>query len=90
MLRKLEGAPEAVVENVATRAFGIPFHLSEEAESVRRILRKCRARRIDLADACLIELAKEYRTGAILTLDKDFEIYRWGKNLPFELLVPLE
>jgi len=44
---------------------------------------------VDLAGACLIHLAGEFSTGEILTLDRDFEVYRWGRNKRFELLVPL-
>jgi predicted nucleic acid-binding protein len=42
---------------------------------------------MDLADACLIRLAGELQTGDILTLDGDFEVYRWGANRPFHLLL---
>ena len=27
------------------------------------------------------------QTGRILTLDRDFRLYRWGKNRPFQLLI---
>jgi predicted nucleic acid-binding protein len=43
----------------------------------------------DLADACLIRLADEFGTGDILTLDRDFAIYRWGKNKLFRMLPSL-
>jgi predicted nucleic acid-binding protein len=87
LLRNLPGAPEAVIENVAAGIFQIPFRLSGEAAGVKQVLRKYRDRRIDLADACLIRLADEFETADILTLDKDFEIYRWGKNKPFHILL---
>lgn len=86
LVRKLRGAPEAIIENVARGIFQIPFQLSREAASVRAILRKYQDREIDLADACLIHLASEFETGEILTLDKDFEVYRWGRNKAFRLL----
>ena len=86
LLRSLPGAPEAVIENVAAGIFQIPFQLSREAVGVKQVLRKYRDRKIDLADACLIRLADEFETADILTLDKDFEIYRWGRNKPFRLL----
>jgi predicted nucleic acid-binding protein len=41
---------------------------------------------MDLADACLIHLAGELQSGDILTLDRDFEVYRWGANKRFHLL----
>ena len=89
LLRTLKGAPETVVENVATGTFQIPVQLQPSAREVGRILHKYRDRQVDLADACLIHLAEHFGTGQILTLDHDFEIYRWGRNRSFELLVPL-
>lgn len=86
LLRKLAGASEAVVENVAAGIFQVPFQLSQEAAAVKQILRKYRDRRIDLADACLIHLADEFGTGDILTLDGDFGVYRWGRNKTFRVL----
>lgn len=86
LLRNLPGAPEAVTENLAAGIFQIPFQLSREAGAVKQILRKYRDRKIDLAHACLIHLAEEFATPDVLTLDNDFEIYRWGKNKPFHLL----
>ena len=56
---------------------------------MRTILRKYRDLAPDFADACLIQLANELNTGDILTLDRDFELYRWRRNRPFHLLVAL-
>jgi uncharacterized protein len=89
LLRNLPGAPEAVLENVAAGIFQVPFQLSREAPAVKQILRKYRDRKIDLADACLICLADEFGAADIFTLDTDFEIYRWGRNKPFRLLLSL-
>jgi uncharacterized protein len=90
LLRILPGAPEAVIENVAAGIFQIPFQLSRETAGVKQTLRKYRDLKIDLADACLIRLADEFESADILTLDKDFEIYRWGKNKPFRMLPDLK
>jgi uncharacterized protein len=86
LLRNLSGASEKVIENVAAGVFQIPFQLSRESAGVKHVLRKYRDRKIDLADACLIRLADEFGTADILTLDRDFLIYRWGKNKPFRML----
>jgi uncharacterized protein len=86
LLRALPGAPEAVMANVSAGIFQIPFQLSRESAGVRSILRKYRDRKIDLANACLIRMAEEFATGDVLTLDRDFAIYRWGKNRPFRIL----
>jgi uncharacterized protein len=86
LLRNLEGAREAVLDNVATGMFQVPFQISQQAASVRALLRKYRDHGMDLADACLVVLANEYETADILTLDSDFRIYRWGRNRPFRML----
>jgi len=88
LMRRLSGAAEAVIENVAKGVFRIPFELAGAAPQIQRILRKYRDQEIDLADACLIHLAGEVRSGDILTLDSDFAVYRWGTNRPFERLLP--
>ena len=89
LLRRVANAADAVLENVASGVFRLPLPLSESAHDVRRIMRKYRDRNIDLADACLIHLAEQFHTGEILTLDRDFHVYRWGKNNSFENLIRL-
>lgn len=89
LLRNLPGAAEVVIENVAAGIFQIPFQLPREAPAVQQALRKYRDRKIDLADACLICLAEEFGTADILTLDKDFEVYRWSRRKPFRILLAL-
>jgi predicted nucleic acid-binding protein len=89
LTRSLPGASEAILQNVADGTFQIPIQLPHCAGAVRRILKKYRDQDIDLADACLIHLASELRTGHILTLDNDFKFYRWGANRAFSL-IPLQ
>jgi uncharacterized protein len=86
LLRNLSGASEAVIENIAAGILQIPFQLSRETAAVKQLLRKYKDRKIDLADACLIRLADQFGTADILTLDRDFAVYRWGKNKPFRVL----
>jgi predicted nucleic acid-binding protein len=89
LLRSLKGAPEAVLENVEKGTFQIPFVISRSAPFIRRLLRKYRDQEIDFADACLIRLAEELDTDEILTLDSEFTIYRWRRDKPFKLLIPI-
>lgn len=90
LLRALKGAPDTVLENVGAGIFQIPFALSDSAPEIVRIYRKYRDRQIDLADACLVELANRFETSQILTLDRDFRIYRWGRSNSFEFLLNLD
>jgi len=90
LLRSITGAAEAILGNVAAGIFRIPFSLSQSAELVARIMHKYRDRGIDLADATLIHLATELISPDILTLDRDFEFYRWGRSNPFHLLIAFD
>jgi predicted nucleic acid-binding protein len=89
LVRSLRGAAKAVLDNVKAGTFLLPFSLRESAEPVAKLMVKYRDVPMDLADACLVQLATELEIGQILTLDRDFSIYRWKKQRPFELLVPL-
>jgi len=89
LLRDLSGASETVIENVEKGVFQIALTLPKSAAAVRRILRKYRDLPIDFADACLIRMAEELNTCEILTLDSDFDIYRWNRTRSFQLLIPL-
>ena len=89
LLRGMRGAPEAVISNVGSGVFQIPVRLVDQAASVERLMKRYRDVPMDLADACLVDLADRLETGRILTLDGDFEIYRWRVRRKFELLVAL-
>jgi predicted nucleic acid-binding protein len=89
LLRGNEGAAEAVLANVERGVFLVPFQLSDRAAQVRKLMAKYKSVPMDFADACLVDLANRLRTGEILTLDHDFQIYRWEKNRPFHFLVEL-
>lgn len=87
LLRGVSGAREAILENVERGTFQIPFTLAASAQPVRKLLAKYRRVPMDLADACLVEMADTLDTGRILTLDDDFDVYRWRTNRAFERLV---
>jgi uncharacterized protein len=87
LLRGIQGAADAVLENVGDGTFVVAYHVVGKASALRRLLKKYASVPMDFADACLVDMADEYQTGRILTLDRDFHIYRWGKNRPFDLVV---
>ena len=89
LLRQVEGAAEAILHSVATREFLLPLDLVDAAVPIQHIMAKYRDQPIDLADAFLIHLANEFATGDILTVDRDFRFYRWGRANHFQILVDL-
>jgi uncharacterized protein len=90
LLRALPGATDAVLENVERGIFQIPLQVSRSANPIRRLMRKYRDRPMGFADACLVQLADELNTEDILTLDRDFESYRWRRTRPFRVLVAMD
>ena len=89
LLRGMPTAVDAILANVEQKIFQIPLQIEAQAGAVRALLKKYARVPMDLADACLVRLAEELGTGEILTLDSDFQIYRWARNRPFHLLVDL-
>ena len=89
LLREAQAAPDAVIANVARGIFQIPLHLIDQAAAVRKLLKKYRDVPMDLADACLVDLADRLGRGQILTLDRDFNIYRWHARRKFDALITL-
>jgi uncharacterized protein len=89
LLRGIAGAAAAVLQNVERGVFWIPYHLRENAASVIKLIKQYAAVPMDFADACLVDMATVYQTGRILTLDREFSIYRWGRNRPFDLLLEI-
>ena len=89
LVRELKGAPEAILENVDRGVFSVPYRLAGNATTVSKLMKKYANVPMDFADACLVDMAGDYHSGRILTLDSDFRIYRWGKNRPFELLLDI-
>ena len=89
LLRDVAGAAAAILDNVDRGIFQVPYRLTGNAGGVLKLMRKYADAPMDFADACLVDMASDYRTGRILTLDSDFRIYRWGRNRPFELVLAI-
>ena len=87
LLRRMPGAADAILANVEQGVFSMPLRICERGPFLRTLLKKYARVPMDLADACLVDLATELGTGDILTLDSDFHVYRWGHSHPFRLLV---
>ncbi|MFY9823564.1 MAG: PIN domain-containing protein [Thermoanaerobaculia bacterium] len=55
--------------------------------SCRELIEKYADLPMDYADATLVMLAEELETDLVFTTDRrDFEVYRFGRNRPFQIL----
>ena len=89
LLRRLSGAAASVLENVERGIFLVPYRMTNSASRLRKLMAKYATVPMDFADACLVDMATDLQTGRILTLDHDFQIYRWSRNRLFDLLIDL-
>jgi predicted nucleic acid-binding protein len=90
LLQRVPGAPQAILASIQSGQLEIPFQLKPRADEVLAYYTKYRDTPCDFADACLISMADQLDTGDILTLDRDFNHYRWRRTRRFRLLIPLD
>jgi predicted nucleic acid-binding protein len=88
LLRKLEGGSDAVLEFVHRGLVTISFALEPEVAPVRELMRRFSNVPMSLADACLVRMT-ELRAGSLLlTLDRDFRVYRKHGRLIIPTIMP--
>jgi predicted nucleic acid-binding protein len=82
LLRGTSGGAEAALKLVERGLIRLPFRLETDGAAVRRLLARYADVPISLADACLVRMSEQITDSTILTLDRDFEIFRrHGRNV---------
>jgi len=82
LLRNARGGSEAVLKLVERGVVRLPFRLEAETGSVRRLLSRYSDVPMSLADACLVRMSEQVSNSVLLTLDRDFKVYRkHGRNV---------
>ena len=74
--RLASGADEAVVTLVERGVLDLSFRLVDEAAAIARMMKKYHDVPMSLADACLVRMTEHHPGSVVLTLDRDFRIYR--------------
>ena len=80
------GAP--VLEMLARNVLSLPFRLEDHGRTVRALMRKYADVPMSLADACLVRLAEVTIHSTVLTLDRDFKVYRKHGRQVIPLMIP--
>jgi uncharacterized protein len=90
LLGRTPGGREACIEFfLAGGATLVPSSLST-LQRCHVLLGKYADLPMDYADATIVVLAEELGTDLVFTTDRrDFEVYRFGRDRPFQLLPPL-
>ena len=76
LLRNTRGGGEAVLRLVDRGLVKLPFRLEADAAPVRRLLSRYADVPMSLADACLVRMSEQISGSVLLTLDRDFKLYR--------------
>jgi uncharacterized protein len=75
---------EMIEEELVRISFDCDAHLPQLAATARRY----RDRKPDLADLCLIRMSELYPRHSLITVDRDFRIYRRNKREVIPLIYP--
>lgn len=82
--------PALALDAVARGALRVDFSLGAEVEAVRRLMTRYRDVGISLADACLVRMSEIHARSEVMTIDRDFLIYRRDGRRTIPLIAPFE
>ena len=88
LLRNMEGGSIAVVELLERNLVVVDFDLSGEIKAVKKLMSKYANVPMSLADACLIRMTEIEKGSQIITLDRDFNVYRRFDRQQVPVLMP--
>lgn len=88
LLRNMEGGSIAVVELLERNLVVVDFDLSGEIKAVNKLMSKYANVPMSLADACLIRMTEIEKGSQIITLDRDFNVYRRFDRQQVPVLMP--
>lgn len=88
LLLKSSGGASALLDLVARGLVRPTFCLREEIEPVEKLVTKYEDQPMSLADACLVRMSEQIAGAVVLTLDRDFTVYRRHGRRTIPLISP--
>jgi uncharacterized protein len=88
LLRDFHKGIDSLMQLLERGHLTIPFHLADELPAVTRLLKKYSSVPISLADACLVRMSEQFSVSPVLTLDRDFRVYRKSGRTVIPTLMP--
>jgi predicted nucleic acid-binding protein len=76
LLQHLPRGPAAVLELVARGAVKMSYAVETDVEALGRLMTRYADVPMSLADACLVRIVERHPATTVLTLDRDFRVYR--------------
>jgi len=88
LLRGTARGQSALLELLAGGTLIIEFGLMAELAAIRRLVSRYKDQPMSLADACMVRLAEIYDEASVITLDRDFAVYRKNGRQVIPLISP--
>jgi uncharacterized protein len=88
LLSRISGGEQAVFGLLRKQVLQINFALDVEYATIDRLMQTYRSVPMSLADACLVRMSELYPSYNVITLDRDFEIYRRNRNQLIPVIMP--
>ncbi len=90
LLQDVYKGQDAVINLISRKIIQIPFQLNDDSETIRQLLQRYQNVPMSLADACLVRMTELIAGSCVLTLDRDFLVYRQNKNQIIDLIIPTQ
>ena len=88
VVRPSRGGQSSVMGLVSRGIITLDFRLSSEFEVVRKLMTKYASVPMSLADACLVRMTELDGHATVVTLDKDFRVYRRNGRQAVPVMMP--
>lgn len=88
LLSRVPVAQDALFALIKSGALRIDFECGAHLPELRALLARYRDRPMSFADACIVRMAELHRDHAVLTLDRDFSVYRRNGREALSLIAP--
>ena len=88
LLQDVSGGEQNVLGMIADGYMRIDFSLSDEAASIKALMKKYANVPMSLADACLVRMSEMIKNSTVYTVDGDFLIYRRNGRQKIPLIYP--
>jgi len=90
LLQDVYKGQDAVMNLISRKIIQIPFQLNDDSEAIRQLMQRYQNVPMSLADACLVRMTELIAGSCVLTLDRDFLVYRQNKNQMIDLIIPTQ
>jgi len=82
------GDTEVVFDMISEKLIRLSFDCNDHLPQLAALAKRYKDRQPDLADLCLIRMSELYPRHSIITVDKDFRVYRRNKREVIPLISP--